>query len=65
MLMAGGRFFMLRGECLSLDMALRSAVWSDRAASKETRLDDGTSDIDSLDAFEYAFERLIPRLING
>jgi len=65
MLMAGGRFFMLKGECLSLDRALRGAVWSDRTVSKETRLDDGTSDIDSLDAFEYAFERLIPRLIGG
>ncbi len=65
MLMAGGRFFMLKGECLSLDKALRAAVWSDRSLSKETRLDDGTSDIDSLDAFEYAFERLIPRLISG
>ncbi len=32
---------------------------------KQVRLDNGTSDIDTLDAFEYAFERFIPRLVKG
>lgn len=30
---------------------------------KNERLDDGTSDIDSMDSFEYTFERQISRLI--
>ena len=30
---------------------------------KNERLDDGTSDIDSLDSFEYTFERRISQLI--
>ncbi len=63
-LMSARRFFLLRGSCNSLDSALRSAVWNDRAASKESRLDDGSSDVDSLDAFEYAYERQIPRLVS-
>ncbi len=63
-LMSARRLFLLRGCCDSLVSALRSAVWSDRAASKESRLDDGSSDVDSLDAFEYAYERQIPRLVS-
>jgi hypothetical protein len=30
---------------------------------EDVRLDDGTSDIDTLDAFEYTFERDISRFI--
>jgi hypothetical protein len=29
------------------------------------RLDDGTTNIDSLDALEYSYEREIPNLIAG
>jgi PBSX family phage terminase large subunit len=36
--------------------AVQSAVW-DTKADKDTRLDDGSTDIDSLDAFEYGYER--------
>ena len=38
-------------------------VYDDKVVGEEIRLDNGTSDIDTLDAFEYSFERYIPRLI--
>lgn len=65
MLMAGGRFRLVAEDCRSLIDAFRGAVWNDRVIGKEERLDDGTSDIDTLDAFEYSFERYIPQLIKA
>lgn len=65
MLMGGGRFFMNSAECQSLVDAFQGAVWDDKVIGKEVRLDDGTSDIDTLDAFEYSFERYIPQLIRS
>lgn len=50
-------------DCESLKTALQDAVWNDKTKEDE-RLDDGTSDIDSLDAFEYTFERDIKYLLN-
>lgn len=38
-------------------VAMSSAVWDDKKPTKSERLDDGTSDIDTLDAFEYTIER--------
>lgn len=49
------------GDCETLEEALSMAVWDPKKIELE-RLDDGTSDIDSLDAFEYTFERDINRL---
>ena len=43
----------LTRDCASLADAFRSAVWE--RGNGEKRQDDGTSDIDSLDAFEYAW----------
>ncbi len=63
MLMAGGRFNLISEECGSLIDAFQGAVWDDKVIGAEVRLDDGTSDIDTLDAFEYSFERYIPRLV--
>lgn len=54
LLMAQGRFFVSRA-CPRLSDALASAVYDDKKPV-DTRLDDGTSDIDSLDAFEYSIE---------
>lgn len=65
MLMGGGRFFMIAAECQTLIEAFQGAVWDDKVIGKEERLDDGTSDIDTLDAFEYSFERFIPQLIRS
>lgn len=63
MLMAQGRFFYVGKECASLVTALCIAVWDPNEVTKNVRLDDGTSDIDSLDSFEYTFERSISMLI--
>ena len=62
-LMAQGRFSYMANECRSLVEALCTAFWNPKEITKNERLDDGTSDIDSLDSFEYTFERLISRLI--
>ncbi len=58
LMMASGRFRFIPGECDSLTAALASARWDDSKAD-DVRLDDGTSDIDSLDAFEYSWEYFI------
>lgn len=65
MLMGGGRFKLIAEECNSLVNAFKGAVWNDKIIGKEERLDNGTSDIDTLDAFEYSFERYIPQLIKN
>ncbi|WP_302689004.1 PBSX family phage terminase large subunit [uncultured Clostridium sp.] len=62
-LMAQGRFWYVGGECNSLVNALCTAVWDPKELTKNVRLDDGTSDIDSLDSFEYTLERRISQLI--
>lgn len=55
-LIAAKRFFVL-DECPHVIEALQGAVWDERDVHKDVRLDNGTSNIDSLDALEYAFER--------
>ena len=62
-LMAQGRFGYVDGECGSLVNALCTAVWDPQELTRNVRLDDGTSDIDSLDSFEYTIERQISRLV--
>ena len=48
-------------DCESLEEAFSMAVW-DPKSLKLDRLDDGTSDIDTLDAFEYSWERDIGKI---
>lgn len=55
-LMGGGRFLYLPAAA-SLRDALAAARWSGKHPGVDERLDDGSSDIDSLDAFEYTLER--------
>jgi len=62
-LSVAGRFFYVEKECLSLMDAISTAVWDPKVLTENVRLDDGTTDIDSLDAFEYCFERFINKLI--
>lgn len=62
-LIAQGRFFYIPEECKTLDDALSGAIWNPKNLTEDERLDDGTSDIDTLDAFEYTFERSIAQLI--
>lgn len=50
-------------DCETFKNALCTAIWNPKELVKNVRLDDGTSDIDTLDAFEYTIEREIRRLI--
>jgi len=52
-LIAEGRFFYTEDAC-SVKDALCGAVW-DSCSLEDVRLDNGSCDIDTLDAFEYAF----------
>ena len=61
-LMGSGRFFVTR-RCKETADALKSALWDGKKLTEDVRLDDGTTNIDSLDAMEYALERYIPELI--
>ena len=54
LLMAQGRIFVSR-KCPHLIDALQSAMYDPKQVD-DVRLDDGTTDIDSLDAFEYTIE---------
>lgn len=49
-------------ECETFQEAVSMAVWNPKNIDLE-RLDDGTSDIDTLDAFEYTWERDIGKYI--
>ena len=50
-------------DCATLINALSTCVWDKDKPGAWVRLDDGTSDIDTLDAFEYSWERLWKVLI--
>lgn len=54
----------ITGDCGTLQAALSSAVWDEKKQEDE-RLDDGSTDIDSLDSFEYTFERDMKRFIRA
>ena len=60
--MGAGRFFLTK-DCESLEIAFSEAVWDTEVKDKDERLDDGSTDIDSLDAFEYTIERDMKYLI--
>lgn len=59
----GARRFFITKDCGSLKTALTDAVWNKEVVGKDERLDDGSTDIDSLDAFEYTIERDMKYLI--
>lgn len=56
LLLHGGRLWLMPGAA-SLSDALATALWSGKRPGVDERLDDGTTDIDTLDAFEYTIER--------
>ena len=56
-MMAAGRYHIMK-DCRYTRDALASAVW-DSKKLEDIRLDDGTTNIDSLDALEYSFEPYI------
>lgn len=63
-MIAYSMFFYIEEECETLVEALESALWNDKPDEdgKDQRLDDFTTDIDTLDAFEYSFERYITQI---
>ena len=62
-MMAQMRFYYMVGMCDSIVSAMCSAIWDPNSPIEDVRLDDGTSDIDTLDAFEYTIERYITKFI--
>lgn len=62
MIMSQGRFFVMR-RCRHTIAALSEAVWDSKSPTRDRRLDDGSTNIDSLDALEYALEPHANRLI--
>jgi len=64
LLMGAGRFTICKG-CTETAEALKSALWDSKHTTEDVRLDDGTTNIDSIDALEYSFEREIPNLIDS
>ena len=61
-LQAAGRHF-FADKCPETLEAFRSAVWDHRHLTKDVRLDDGTYNIDSLDAQEYAVEPYMRQIL--
>lgn len=54
-------FWYIEEECKILVEAICSALW-DEDAKEDTRLDDFTSDIDTMDAFEYSFTKFMRQI---
>lgn len=61
-LMGRGAFF-VDPSCIHLREALTSAVYDPKYTTEDKRLDNGTTNIDSLDAMEYAFESVMDDII--
>lgn len=57
-----GRLFLLDG-CNLVKGGLEGALWDSKRPDKDIRLDDFSTDIDILDAFEYSWERFIKKLL--
>ncbi len=56
------RLFLREDGTDTLRTALSEALWNDKKQEDE-RLDDGSTDVDSLDAFEYSIEKERKKLI--
>lgn len=55
-LISAERFF-VNESCIKFIEGIENAVWDSGKSGKDIRLDDGSVNIDSLDALEYAIER--------
>jgi PBSX family phage terminase large subunit len=62
-LFASRRFKILR-HCVHAIGAYAAAVWDEKQTGADIRLDNGSYELDVLDAAEYAFEAEIPTLID-
>ncbi len=63
LLISSGRFQIL-SHCRHLISAMEEAIW-DKSKQEDVRLDNGSSNIDSLDAMEYSMEMYRKDLIRG
>lgn len=63
-LMGAGRFWFLDAAAALRD-ALTAALWESKTDGPDRRLDNGSTDIDSLDAFEYTIERDMKSFMEG
>jgi hypothetical protein len=61
LLLSSGRMGIARDGNAALVDGLRDAVWDDK--NPDRRLDDGSTDVDILDAFEYAWESEMAGLV--
>lgn len=59
----GADRFLISEDCKETIDAFRSAVWDSKKLTEDVRLDNGTTNVDNLDAFEYSIEREIPSLL--
>lgn len=61
-LMAGDRYRILES-CVRTREALLTALWDGRHTTEDVRLDDGSTNIDSIDALEYSFEPYMEEML--
>ena len=64
-ILMGADRFKINRACKHTIDALACAIWDSKQVTADVRLDNGTTNIDSLDAMEYAYERDIPVLVEG
>jgi PBSX family phage terminase large subunit len=62
LIMGAGRYKILRSCAATID-ALSSAVWDSKHKTEDVRLDDGSTNIDNLDAQEYSTEPYMSDII--
>ncbi len=61
-MIAQGRF-LLHSSCTNTVKALCEAVYDSKMPTEDVRLDDGTTNIDSLDSFEYSCESVMSDIL--
>lgn len=57
--------FLIMDHCKHTIDALQSAVWDSKALTKDVRLDNGSYNVDSLDAMEYSTERYMKDILRA
>ena len=55
--------FLIHSSCINTAKALCEAVYDSKKQTEDVRLDDGTTNIDSLDSFEYSCESVMSDIL--
>lgn len=55
--------FLIHRSCRQTALALQTAVWDDKVLTKDVRLDNGSYNVDSLDAMEYSTEPYMKEIL--